>query len=176
MFHTPWYNSNDNHYEEGLKHQWDMEELFHKHGVDLVLNGHVHSYERSHPVYKHKNDPCGAVHVVIGDAGNYEGPAIGWKEPQPSWSAFRESSFGAGSLTVYNCTHSSWEWQRTACVSKPAGQSYYSWESHAVDCSTAGDNSQTAFAPADTAMLLRDVASCPNRAVGRRLAISSNLV
>jgi len=62
MFHSPWYNSNSDHYEEALKHQWDMEELFYEHGVNLVINGHVHAYERSNPVYKYSVNP---THVVL---------------------------------------------------------------------------------------------------------------
>lgn len=42
------------------------------------------------------------MHLVVGDGGNYEGPAIyeghpsGWRQPQPEWSAFREASYGPG--------------------------------------------------------------------------------
>ena len=35
--------------------------------------GHVHAYERTHPVYDYNLDPCGAVHITIGDGGNSEG-------------------------------------------------------------------------------------------------------
>ncbi|CAE7755898.1 PAP18, partial [Symbiodinium sp. CCMP2456] len=122
MFHTPWYNSNNAHYLEGIKHQWDMEEMLYNHGVDVVFNGHVHSYERSHPVFNFSKDECGITHIVVGDAGNYEGPATyegrppGWKFPQPAWSAFREASYGPGMLTVLNATHAEWRWHRVACV------------------------------------------------------------
>jgi len=176
MFHTPWYNSNENHYGEGLKHQWDMEELLYRHGVDVVLSGHVHSYERSHPVYRYEADPCGATHLVVGDAGNYEGPAKSWMEPQPSWSAFREASFGSGLLTVYNATHAHWEWRRVACASLAANGGYYTWggqlgSASGPACSTEGDNSEQSAEPVDSALLVRVAAACPNRAgAGRRLA------
>lgn len=123
IFHTPWYNSNKVHYQEGLKHQWDMEALLYTYGVDFVFNGHIHSYERSFPVFNYSRNDCGTVHVVIGDGGNYEGPAIyegsppGWVDPQPAWSAFREAAYGGGMLTVLNATHAEWEWHRVACVS-----------------------------------------------------------
>lgn len=140
MFHTPWYNSNGAHYEEGLKHQWDLEELLYEHGVDLIFNGHIHSYERSFPVFNYTRNDCGITHIVIGDGGNYEGPAaygsaqdLSWVEPQPAWSAFREAAFGAGMLTVINATHAEWEWQRVACVtynheSKSDASSSYSFD------------------------------------------------
>lgn len=33
----------------------------------------MHAYERTHPVYDYNLDPCGAVHITIGDGGNSEG-------------------------------------------------------------------------------------------------------
>ena len=45
-----------------------------RYGVDLVLNGHVHAYERTHPMYKYKPDTCGPIYITIGDGGNVEGP------------------------------------------------------------------------------------------------------
>ncbi|GAX77671.1 hypothetical protein CEUSTIGMA_g5114.t1 [Chlamydomonas eustigma] len=50
------------------------EDLFFQSGVDLILNGHVHAYERTHPMYQYSRNECGPVHVVIGDGGNIEGP------------------------------------------------------------------------------------------------------
>jgi hypothetical protein len=38
-----------------------------------VLSGHVHAYERTHPMYKYKLDTCGPVYLSIGDGGNIEG-------------------------------------------------------------------------------------------------------
>lgn len=169
QFHTPWYNSNSKHYQEAFKHQVDMEELFYSYGVDLVFNGHIHSYERSHPVYKSKVDPCGSVHVVIGDAGNYEGPALPWVEPQPNWSAVRESAFGSGLLTVHNDTHAEWAWHRAACAYKGATNGDHPWwyaSSWQGDyCSTQGDNSEQKPEASDAVTIVRDLKACPNRAL-----------
>lgn len=41
--------------------------------VNLVLNGHVHAYERSRPVYQDKVDKKGIVYVVVGDAASKPG-------------------------------------------------------------------------------------------------------
>ena len=121
MFHVPWYNSNGGHFKEGWRAQEALEETLYAAGVDLVLNGHVHSYERSHPARGWRRDACGATHLVVGDGGNYEGPyGKRWRQPQPAWSAFREGSFGAGRLEIHNDTHASWQWRRTTCV-EPAG-------------------------------------------------------
>ena len=40
-----------------------------------MFNGHVHSYERSNLVYYYVKNPCGMVHLVMGDCGNSEGPS-----------------------------------------------------------------------------------------------------
>ena len=50
-----------------------MEPLTYRHGVDVFFYGHVHAYERTHPVYDYIVDPCGSVHITIGDGGNSEG-------------------------------------------------------------------------------------------------------
>jgi hypothetical protein len=39
----------------------------------MRMAGHVHSYERSTPVYNYTVDLCGSVHITIGDGGNSEG-------------------------------------------------------------------------------------------------------
>lgn len=62
-------------------------------------------------VFNGKSDPCGSVHITIGDGGNREGLASKYKE-QPEWSAFREASFGHGVFNVVNSTHALWGWHR----------------------------------------------------------------
>ena len=55
LLHVPWYTSNAHHpMTEGADMREAMEPMFLAAGVDLVLNGHVHAYERTHPV---KGDP-----------------------------------------------------------------------------------------------------------------------
>eukprot|EP00449_Zooxanthella_nutricula_P019522 CAMPEP_0198555494 /NCGR_PEP_ID=MMETSP1462-20131121/84830_1 /TAXON_ID=1333877 /ORGANISM="Brandtodinium nutriculum, Strain RCC3387" /LENGTH=289 /DNA_ID=CAMNT_0044286223 /DNA_START=71 /DNA_END=937 /DNA_ORIENTATION=- len=158
QFHTPWYNSCDHHYEEGYKARVDQEALLYSYGVDLAFNGHVHSYERTHPVFKYQVDECGIRHIVIGDAGNYEGPALPWRDPQPAWSAFREASYGGGLLTIHNATHAEFEWRRVACVtsqdsSTEEGYTVYVWEGLGApgngNCSSSADNSAQRFEAVD---------------------------
>ena len=61
------------------------EELFHKYGVDIVLAGHTHAYERMYPIYKSMVDknsikknlnvydnPIYPTHLVCGTGGNIE--------------------------------------------------------------------------------------------------------
>jgi len=86
-------------------------------------------------VYNGILDPCGAVHITIGDGGNREGLAhryhltttvfvplnlsnlsilgvFRYRNPKPAWSVFREASFGHGELKIVNSTHAHWTWHR----------------------------------------------------------------
>ncbi|CAK7338477.1 unnamed protein product [Dovyalis caffra] len=112
LFHVPWYNSNEAHRDEGDRMMAAMEPLLYAASVDIMLAGHVHAYERSERVNNGKLDPCGAVHITIGDGGNKEGLARKYKDPQPAWSVFREASFGHGELKLVNSTHAYWSWHR----------------------------------------------------------------
>ncbi|KAH1032574.1 hypothetical protein J1N35_044748 [Gossypium stocksii] len=112
LFHVPWYNSNHAHQGEGDRMMAAMEPLLYAAGVDLVFAGHVHAYERSKRVNKGKSDPCGTVHITIGDGGNREGLAQKYIHPTPEWSMFREASFGHGELKIVNSTHAFWSWHR----------------------------------------------------------------
>ncbi|TYJ01526.1 hypothetical protein E1A91_A13G159900v1 [Gossypium mustelinum] len=112
LFHVPWYNSNHAHQGEGDGMMTAMEPLLYAAGVDLVFAGHVHAYERSKCVNKGKSDPCGTVHITIGDGGNREGLAQKYIHPTPEWSMFREASFGHGELKIVNSTHAFWSWHR----------------------------------------------------------------
>lgn len=56
-----------------------LEDLFHAQGVDLIIQAHEHSYERTWPMFNHDViqtnyvNPRGSVHVISGAAGNKEG-------------------------------------------------------------------------------------------------------
>ncbi|EFH59507.1 ATPAP18/PAP18 [Arabidopsis lyrata subsp. lyrata] len=112
LFHVPWYNSNNAHQHEGDEMMAEMEPLLYASGVDIVFTGHVHAYERTKRVNNGKSDPCGPVHITIGDGGNREGLARKYKDPSPEWSVFREASFGHGELQMVNSTHALWTWHR----------------------------------------------------------------
>lgn len=112
LVHAPWYNSNEAHQGEGDGMRAAMEALLYGARVDAVFAGHVHAYERFARVYGGRADPCGPVHVTIGDGGNREGLAEKYIDPQPATSAFREASFGHGRLEVVNATHALWTWHR----------------------------------------------------------------
>uniref|UniRef100_A0A7S3T7S2 Purple acid phosphatase C-terminal domain-containing protein n=2 Tax=Emiliania huxleyi TaxID=2903 RepID=A0A7S3T7S2_EMIHU len=147
----------------------DMEPLLFEAGVDLVLSGHVHAYERSRPVYDGCSHPCGPVYLNLGDGGNRESAYVPWREPQPAWSAFRESSFGVGLLTLVNETHARFNWTRAACASLDAAEGHVDWDHrHCFTRTHYGeDNSATRLADTDGAWLVRSAdRSCSQPAEG----------
>ena len=124
VLHTPWYTSNAHHpMSEGSEMRVAMEPLLLASGVDLVINGHVHAYERTHPVAGGGLAPTGAPgipHITIGDGGNREHFALPWVAEQPSWSALREYAYGYGILML-NTTHMVWEFLRNDDPWNPPG-------------------------------------------------------
>jgi len=102
----------------------DLEPLLLAAGTDLVLNGrahprragperrstpadrflllgHVHAYERTHPVARGglaSPPESGITHITVGDGGNREHFARPWEPQQPAWSALREYVYGWGHL------------------------------------------------------------------------------
>merc|ERR1740120_320048 len=145
--HAPWYNSNIHHLMEAKVMRDDLEDMFFKHNVNLVMAGHVHAFEAMHPTYKNMTNECGPVYLNTGDAGNYEGINLDWLDGDipgqpPVWSAFRQSSFGVGRLTVSSSRTMTYKWARHYC---------YDEENHAPDkntsCATIDDNSQVATEP-----------------------------
>ena len=116
MMHVPWYSSHEQHWREAELGRLDAEPLLYEAGVDLVLSGHLHAYERSHPAFNGTANRCGPTYLNLGDGGNREGAPPGrYFEPPPDWSAFREASFGIGSLVLHNATHAELSWHRSAC-------------------------------------------------------------
>ena len=50
-FHEPYYTTQSSPVLAKYLKQ-NLEQLFYKTAVDVVVNGHIHAYERSFPVYK----------------------------------------------------------------------------------------------------------------------------
>lgn len=48
LTHPPWYNSYKSHYREFECMRQSMEEILYKHGVDLVIHGHVCTHTLSY--------------------------------------------------------------------------------------------------------------------------------
>jgi len=111
--HGPWYNSNQIHQSEvaTTRMKAAMEPLLHQYRVATVWAGHVHAYERTHPVYmEQRNNESGTVYVTIGDGGNREGLYDYW-ESSAEWIAVQNGQhYGRGDLLVVNETHARWQW------------------------------------------------------------------
>lgn len=128
VFHQPYVNSNTHHSmkKEGRPMQQAIETLLYESGVvDLAFCGHVHAYERSCRVYEYECVADAPYYITIGDGGNKEGLAVPWVEPQPEWSLFRQASYGHGELTVYNRTHSLWEWHQNEDLAVTIADSFW---------------------------------------------------
>lgn len=121
MGHRPMYCSVDNYSEDCKRDKslvrTSLEELFYSEGVDLVIAGHQHYYERTWPVYNKKavqynyREPAAPVHITIGTLGSVymsdKSTNVGGQ-----WSAFVLSETGKesfGRLKVFNATHLHWE-------------------------------------------------------------------
>lgn len=67
IWHASWYATYSKHWKETECMRRAYEPLFRQYGVDVVLNGHNHAYERSKPVYAWEVDQgCGTVHLMAG--------------------------------------------------------------------------------------------------------------
>lgn len=88
-----------------------FEPLLIKYGVDLVLSGHVHCYQRNAPVAnfqadpKELDNPSAPWYITNGAAGHYDGldPLV-YPLKNYSRAAF-DDAYGWSRLTFHNCTH-----------------------------------------------------------------------
>ena len=123
VVHRPLYSSFNSTGEQAAMRA-PLAPLLERHAVDLVLSGHVHSYERTWPVTGDYSETSNAtvarsfvppdtilnapfpVHVVSGAAGNGEsvdpftGEGYAW-----TFSAARSLDHGYSRLTVFNASH-----------------------------------------------------------------------
>ncbi|KAJ4714289.1 Purple acid phosphatase [Melia azedarach] len=141
LLHSPWYNTNGYHYMEGESMRVTFEPWLVEHKVDVVLAGHVHSYERTKRVSNVKynitnglsspvKDHSAPIYITIGDGGNIEGIANRFIEPQPSYSAYREASFGHAILEIKNRTHALFTWHRNQDNEPVAADSKWLFNRH----------------------------------------------
>jgi hypothetical protein len=115
VMHCPWYNSNTAHVgeQQAVIMRDAMEPLFYKYHVNFVMTGHVHAYERSHPVFQNQTVSDGVMYVTIGDGGNAEGHAISYSPEPPAWSAFRNGTqYGHAELSLLSPEKMQWRWMR----------------------------------------------------------------
>ena len=127
--HAPWYNSNTAHQGDGEEMRAALEPMLLAAGVNIIVTGHVHSYERMYPVADKVVQPAGSgiVHFNIGDAG--ASLYTSWLAT-PAYSAFHSAVFGHGELQLVNRTHAHWTWHRNQDDEKIVADDYYVVNTH----------------------------------------------
>ncbi|KAJ5584663.1 Metallo-dependent phosphatase-like protein [Penicillium hispanicum] len=110
--HRPWYISKQNVSSSVCEDcRKAFEPLLIKYGVDLVLSGHAHVYERNAPISVFNVDPNGLNnpsapwYITNGAAGHYDGLDPLLHPLQPYSRAAQDTAYGWSRLTFHNCTH-----------------------------------------------------------------------
>jgi len=121
MAHRPMYCSNTDRDCANSAVKAGLETLFFQAGVDLIIEGHEHSYERTWPVYDYfvtqynYIDPQAPIHLITGSAGCNEADGTCMNpilKMGGAWSAFYTWQLGLngyGHLYAPNSTHLYWE-------------------------------------------------------------------
>lgn len=90
FFHHPPWSSGEHGSQLTMRREFAP--LFEQYGVDLVLTGHDHNYERSKPMRGSGVAPSGTrgiVYVVVGSGG---ASLRAFPGSQPSWTAYRNNT------------------------------------------------------------------------------------
>ncbi|GAA0139722.1 phosphatase [Lithospermum erythrorhizon] len=99
----------------------NLQKLWQKYKVDIVISGHVHNYERTCPVYQnictrkeksfYKGSLNGTIHVVAGGGG---ASLAVFSTIQPTWSIFRDYDFGFVKLTAFDHSNLLFEYKKSS--------------------------------------------------------------
>lgn len=102
-----WY-AEEGSFEEPMGRE-SLQKLWQRYKVDLAFYGHVHSYERTCPIYENncvsseRSSYSGTfnatIHVVAGGGGSH---LSDFTTLQTSWSFFKDYDFGFVKLTAFN--------------------------------------------------------------------------
>ncbi|RSH85650.1 hypothetical protein EHS25_003790 [Saitozyma podzolica] len=111
MGHRPWYVSGTNVSSTVcLECQQAFEPIFVEYGVDLIMQGHVHAYQRNKPMANYYVDPNGLnnpsspLTILNGAGGHYDGLDTLLNATQ--WSAYQNDQlYGWSRITFHNRTH-----------------------------------------------------------------------
>jgi hypothetical protein len=94
MHHQPMWSASTKHGSNTmLRDLWQP--LVDQYHIDLVLNGHDHDYEVTHPLIGTNLDPNGTVYVVAGGAG-----AELYDNDTQFWTAYSEKTYSAAMIHV----------------------------------------------------------------------------
>lgn len=103
-WHNPRFSSGEHGNDVSMDAIWD---LLYQQGVDVVINGHDHAYERFAPIddTDSHNDEHGIHSFVVGTGGNSHDPLVAL---QPNSEAWNGDTFGVLMLTLHD---SSYDWE-----------------------------------------------------------------
>lgn len=127
--HQPLYcaydESDDESYKNCIKNTAKLrkylEDIYYYNKVDLVLQGHVHKYERDSAVYNNTDqagpydtqnmhiDAQAPIYIVSGIGGTSTGVRDPIVDKEIDWVRFQHLDYGFGALTSFNRTHLLWE-------------------------------------------------------------------
>ncbi|GLD98246.1 hypothetical protein PINS_up006943 [Pythium insidiosum] len=98
---------------DSLAIQKAFEELFIKYGVDVVITGHEHAYERNLPIARGKavldgvsadkkmySNPKAPVHITTGGPGNPEPNHLSGKDDAIPWNVLELKDYGISTVRV----------------------------------------------------------------------------
>ncbi|OMJ83789.1 hypothetical protein SteCoe_15197 [Stentor coeruleus] len=118
MSHRPFYcSTNSSNCFRDVKKIKLIEEILYENKIDLVLQAHVHNYERDSPVYNNTNlsgpndtehyyySPKAPIYIVNGNAGNYEAHNDQFTKLKEEWFIYGTVDYGYSRLIVFNETH-----------------------------------------------------------------------
>lgn len=112
VMHTPIYNTFALHLHDVqiFAARSHLEPLMVDYRVNLVFSGHIHAYQRTHPVRHNETDPRGPMHITVG-AGGRQCNAPFKTASAEDWVAVRDATFyGYGMLRIHNDTIAEWDW------------------------------------------------------------------
>ncbi|PUZ67580.1 hypothetical protein GQ55_3G447400 [Panicum hallii var. hallii] len=114
-----WYEIMMGSYGEPMGRE-GLQDLWQKYKVDLAVFGHIHSYERTCPIYQNRCVQDGSnhysgrfnatTHVVVGGGGASLSP---FRATVPYWSFFRDFDFGFVKLTAFNSSFLLFEYKKS---------------------------------------------------------------
>ncbi|XP_051122547.1 probable inactive purple acid phosphatase 1 [Andrographis paniculata] len=98
----------------------DLQKLWQKYKVDIAFFGHVHSYERTCPVYqnictnkekkRYNGSLNGTIHVVVGGGG---ASLSEFSTLKPDWSIYRDFDYGFVKLTAFDYSNLLFEYKKS---------------------------------------------------------------
>ncbi|KAI5481098.1 acid phosphatase [Pseudohyphozyma bogoriensis] len=117
QLHRPWYTQ----VSPPTWPAWQeaFEKIFFDYGVDVYVQGHVHTYERIGPIFNGTVDPNGLnnprapLMLLVGNAGHYDGLDT-FSVPNNYTGFGDDTGFGWGRMTFDNCSSLSWEFRNAS--------------------------------------------------------------